>query len=100
MIALSTLLEMAPSVLDHLWTQDSPISPLTCVDKLGPYIGQGRSQIQVFTFEEQKRLLQFECIVPLRALKGSTWPNPKTSPRPRALPNLRVHLFLNGFNSF
>ena len=30
-----TLLEMAPSVLDHLWTQDSLIFPLTSGGKVG-----------------------------------------------------------------
>ena len=37
-----TLLEMAYPVLDHLWTQDSPMFPLTFEHKMGPYIDQGR----------------------------------------------------------
>ena len=35
-----TLLEMAPPVLDHLWTQDNRIFPLTSEHELGPYIFQ------------------------------------------------------------
>ena len=37
-----TLLEMAPLVLDHLWTQDSSMFPLSYEYTLGPYIFQGR----------------------------------------------------------
>ena len=40
---LFTLLEMAPPVLDHLWTQDSSICPLTYEHKMESYIVQGRS---------------------------------------------------------
>ena len=36
-----TLLETVPFVFDHLWTQDSPIIPLTFGGQTGPYIDQG-----------------------------------------------------------
>ena len=36
-----TLLEIAPSVLDHLWAQDSPVFPAISEYTLGPYIVQG-----------------------------------------------------------
>ena len=38
MLFFQTLLDMAPSVLDHHWTQDSLILPLTSGGRLGPYI--------------------------------------------------------------
>ena len=47
MLGCLTVLEMAPSVLDHLWTQDRPICPPTSEYKMGPYIGQGRSNTKV-----------------------------------------------------
>ena len=35
------------SVVDHLWTQDSPIFPLTVGGKAGLYVDQGASTIKV-----------------------------------------------------
>ena len=43
----STLLETVPFVIDHLWTQDRPIFPLTFGGKTGPYIDQGGSALKV-----------------------------------------------------
>ena len=43
----STLLETVFSFFDHLWTQDSPISPLTFGGKTGPNIDQGGSTLKV-----------------------------------------------------
>ena len=37
---LWTLLETVVSVVDHIWTQDSPIAPLTFGGKTGPYFDQ------------------------------------------------------------
>ena len=42
---VSTLLETVASVFDHMWTQDSPIFPLTIGGKKGPYIDQGGSDL-------------------------------------------------------
>ena len=54
-----TLLEMAPPVLDHLWTQDSLISYLVYRGALGPYIDQGRSKTRVWNFEQDQNLTTF-----------------------------------------
>ena len=35
------------NVVYNLWTQDSPIFPLTCGGKTGPYIDQGGSKLEV-----------------------------------------------------
>ena len=43
----STLLETVPFVFYHLWTQDSPICPLTFCGKPGPYIDQGGPKLRV-----------------------------------------------------
>ena len=43
----NSLLEIAPSVLDPHWAQDSLIFSLTFWGKLGPYIDQGRSNTWV-----------------------------------------------------
>ena len=37
-LGVLTLLEMNPSVLDHIWIQDRPIVPTTSGSKLGPYM--------------------------------------------------------------
>ena len=42
-----TLLETVSSVVNHLWTQDSPICPLTFEYKTGPCIDQGMSKNMV-----------------------------------------------------
>ena len=42
----STLLETVVFVFDHLWTQDSPMFPLTFGGKAGPYIDQGGSKLK------------------------------------------------------
>ena len=44
------LLETVPFVFDHLWTQDSPIFPLTVGGKTGPYIEQGGSRLRFDLF--------------------------------------------------
>ena len=45
--ACVTLLETFFPVLDHLWTRDSPMFPLTFEHKMGPYIDRGRSTTRV-----------------------------------------------------
>ena len=47
---------MAPSFSNHLWTQDSPICPSDCGDKLGPYTDQGRSTTRVCFFKSFERM--------------------------------------------
>ena len=47
----STLLETLWSVFDHLWTQDSPICPLTVGGQTIPYIDQGWSKLKVLNFK-------------------------------------------------
>ena len=42
-----TLLETAPFVFDHIWTQYCPIFPLTVGGKAGHYIDQGGSKLKV-----------------------------------------------------
>ena len=37
-VCFSTLLEMAPPVLNHLWTQDIFLCPLVSEYTLGPYV--------------------------------------------------------------
>ena len=43
----STLLEIVFPVLDHIWTQDTSICPLTFEHEMGPYIDQGKSTTRV-----------------------------------------------------
>ena len=63
-VAFLSLFETVSPVLDHLWTQDSPICPLTLGGKLGPYIDQGSSTTKVcfvfVSFFENNSRLTFE----------------------------------------
>ena len=58
-----TLIETVCSVLDHLWTQDSPIVPRPFEHKMGPYIEQGRSKTRFLLVQtkcNESRLLTSE----------------------------------------
>ena len=58
----SKRLSRVVSVFDHIWTQDSPIYPLTVGGKTGPDIDQGWSTLKVSNIQKTKcsRLLTFE----------------------------------------
>ena len=60
---MSTLLETVPFVVDHLWTQDSPMFPLTVGGKTGPHIDQGGSELNVLFFSRFSRLSTFERVL-------------------------------------
>ena len=47
LFSLLILLETVPFVADHLWTQYSPIYPVTVGGETGPYIEQGGSTCKV-----------------------------------------------------
>ena len=47
LLGFSILLETVFSVLDHLWTHDSPIVPLAVGGKTGLSIDQGGSTLEV-----------------------------------------------------
>ena len=47
LFGFSTLRETVFSVLDHLWTQDSPICPLIVGGETRPYIDQAGSKLRV-----------------------------------------------------
>ena len=49
------LLELAPPVFYHIWTQDSHIVHLSYEYKMGPYIVQGRSKPRVWNFDNKKQ---------------------------------------------
>ena len=52
-LGVVTLLETVCSTLDNIWTQDSPMFPLTVEHKMGHYIDQGRSMFQGLTLSKQ-----------------------------------------------
>ena len=74
----STLLETVPFVFEQLWTQDSPIFPLTFGGKTGPYIDQGGSTLKVLNFHllsNISRVLTFQRIsrpAPVQTWVGAT----------------------------
>ena len=58
---------MLPFVVDHIWTRDSHIFPLTLGGNTGPYIDQGESKLKVHNFHVSQNVNDY--IVPIQPFK-------------------------------